>query len=133
MEDHWQGFTIQPCHKKMQSVQQRKILHHVQEKHGNTEQKKRSLHSVQTQIENSVIQVLKSQLSKFKIYNNLNYLFIYSWGWNPGIMGGSRSSHYPWGPHLTANFSKFTCQSPSQKFKILSHRRWRKMAFFIWL
>ena len=61
----------------MQSVQQRKILHHVQEKHGNTEQKKRSLHSVQTQIENSVIQVLKSQLSKFKIYNNLNYLFIY--------------------------------------------------------
>ena len=33
-----------------------------QKKHGNNEQKKKSLNSVQTQIENSVIRVLKSQL-----------------------------------------------------------------------
>ena len=58
---------------------------------------------------------LNFQNSKFtnNLYYLFIYLFIYSWGWNPWIMGGSRSSHYSWGPHLTANFSKFTCQNPS--------------------
>ena len=73
----------------MQSVQQRKILHHVQEKHGNTEQKKRSIYSVQTQIENSVIQVLKCQFSKFKIYKQFIlfiYLFIYLFIVEGGIL-----------------------------------------------